>query len=681
VSAQKYSKVKGTAMGIERVPMLAVKKIPLIFGERDVLKVALLLPGVQTVGEGSAGFNVRGSPTDQNIFYINNVPVYNTSHVAGFFSAFNSDAIDEFSLYKNYIPVRYGGRLASVFDIKSKQGPMDKTKVRGGIGLITGRVLAEGPIQKEKSSYMLAMRSTYSDWILSMVDDLEISKSKVKFADLISNFHFQLNDKNQLDLFTYISNDNMDLATKSKYDYQNIASSVNWNHYFNNNLSFKLSMAHSTYSFDEENTEILSHSYKHLNKLKHSEGNANLSLKAGEDHNLTFGINSILYNINRGNPEPLTEESQFIPISLGNEKGLESGIYLSDEWKITPELTFNGGIRYNRYSYLGPQKVYAYREGSPKAVGTIQDTLYFKKNEAVKTFQGLDFRLAGNYMFTKDLSFKVAYNRLHQYLYMLSNTVAIAPNYKWKLTDYNTEPMIGDQYSIGMYANFPAFRIELSVEGYYKKIKNLVALKNGASLFLNEFIERSTLQGKLDAYGIELMLKKPYGKTTGWINYTYSSSKALIDSEINENRINFGQPYPSNYDKPHALNFVINRDFSKRFSMSANFVYATGRPITLPTSVYYLNGIKYLNYSKRNEHRIPDYIRLDLSFNLEGNLKRQKLAHGYWSFSVYNVLGRNNAYSVYFVNEGNQIKGYKFSIFGSPVYSLSYNFKLGNYDN
>ncbi len=681
ISAEKYSKVRGTSMGLERIPMIAVKKVPLVFGERDVLKIALLLPGVQTVGEGSSGFNVRGSPTDQNIFYLNNVPIYNTSHVAGFFSAFNSDAISEFSLYKNYIPINYGGRLASVFDVEAKQGSMQKTKVNGGIGLITGRILAEGPIKKDTSSYLLAFRSTYSNWVLSMVDDIEIGRSKVNFADLIANLSFNINERNQLNIFSYVSNDGMNLATKSKYDYQNIAASINWKHYFKNNHNFETSIAHSNYAFTEENTEVLSFAYKHLNKIMHSEINARFNLNLDKNHKLIIGTNSVLYNIDRGNPVPLNEESNFMPISLGSEKGIESGIYLSDEWEISPELTINGGIRYNRYTYLGPQKVYTYLDGYPKSESSIQDTLFFSKNKSIKSHQGLDYRFAANYMVTKDLSFKIAFNRLHQYMYMLSNTVAIAPNYKWKLTDYNTEPMVGDQYSVGMYSNFPAFRIELSIEAYYKKIQNLVELKNGASLFLNEYVERSTLQGKLDAYGIELMLKKPYGKTTGWINYTYSSSQVIVDSDIQENRINFGNPYPSNFDKPHALNFVINRDFSKRFSMSANFVYATGRPITLPTSLYYYKGIKYLNYSKRNEYRIPDYIRLDLSFSLEGNLRRHKLAHGYWSFSIYNVLGRKNAYSVYFKKEEDQIKGYKFSVFGSPIYSLTYNFKLGNYDN
>lgn len=681
ISAQAYSKVKGTQMGLEKIAVQSIKKIPLVFGERDIIKVALLLPGVQSVGEGSSGFNVRGSPTDQNMFYVNNVPIYNTSHVAGFFSAFNSDAISEFSLYKNNIPINYGGRLASVFDIKTKQGSLNKLKVNGGIGIITGRILAEGPIKKDKSSFLVAVRSTYSDWILNMVDDVKIRKSKVKFADAITNFSFQLNENNQLNIFSYFSNDEMDMATRTKYDYQNYGATLNWKHYFKKKHNFELSLIQSNYAFNEENTEVLNFSYKHLNKVTHHEMIAKFNIVPQKNHSLVIGANAVLYEINRGNPMPLTNESQFMPIELGKEKGLESGIFLSDEWKISPKLTVNGGFRYNRYTYLGPQEVYTYAEGFPKSEGAIEDTLFFKNNEPIKTYQGLDFRIASNYMLNDDLSFKMAYNRLHQYMYMLSNTVAIAPNYKWKLIDYNTKPMIGDQISAGMFANILANRYELSVETYYKKIKNLVELKNGASLFLNEFIEQSVLQGKLDAFGIEFMLKKLRGSTTGWINYTYSGTSVQVDNKIPENRINFGLSYPSNYDKPHALNMVVNHTFSRQFSMSANFVYATGRPITYPVSLYFQNGIKYLNYSERNEYRIPDYIRLDLSFTIEGNLRRHKIAHGSWNLSIYNLLGRKNAYSVYFVQENNLIKGNKFSVFGAPIFSLTYNFKLGNYDS
>lgn len=683
IIAEKNDKVKGTQMGIESLTTKSVKNIPLVFGEKDLIKVALLLPGIQSIGEGSAGFNVRGSPIDQNVFYINNVPIYNTSHVSGFFSVFNSDAIDEFSLYKSNIPINYGGRLSSIFDIKTRQGDKNKLTASGGIGLITGRLLVEGPIKKEKNSFLIGVRSTYSDWAINMmVNNQKVKNSKAKFADVVSNFSFQLNDKNLLNIFFYHSYDKMDIAsTKTLIDYENTGASIVWNHYFKNQNNLKLSLVHSSYKYSEEDSRLDLSAFKNTNNLKHTEIKADLNLKLNEKHTITVGINSILYNIDKGNRTPLSEKNPIEEINFGKEKGLESGIYIGDEWKVSQKLSINGGIRYNLYSYLGPQNIYQYVDGLPKATENIQSMLSFENNEFIKTYGGLDFRASARYLIKEDLSLKVSYNKLHQYIYMLSNTIAISPNYKWKLIDYNSKPIIGDQISIGLFSNIFAKRYEVSVEAYFKKTQNLVEIKDGADLFTNKYTEQVTLQGDLSAYGIELMIKKPHGDLTGWINYTYSKSTIKVDSEFSENKINFGESYNSNYDKPHNWNLVANYEFSRRFSMSGNFVYSTGRPITYPTAYYPYNGVARSSFSKRNAYRIPDYYRLDLSFTLEGNLKRNKLAHGSWTFSIYNVLGRNNAYSVYFTETNNKFTGYKLSIFAAPIYSLTYIFKLGNYEN
>lgn len=683
ISAQRNNKVKGTQMGVESLSTKTVKNIPLVFGEKDVIKVALLLPGVQTVGEGSAGFNVRGSPTDQNLFYINNVPIYNTSHASGFFSSFNSDAIDEFTLYKSNIPVKYGGRLSSIFDIRTKQGDQNKIKANGGISLITGRVLVEGPIVKDKSSFLVGMRSTYSDWAIDMMfKDKDIKDSKANFADFVSNLSFQLNKNNLLNIFSYYSYDKMDLvSTKTKYNYKNVGFSVNWKHFFKQKNTFELSLAHSIYDFEKEESEFEFAAFKQNYKLEHSEIRANFNFKPNKKHNIDAGINSTLYRVDRGSRLPLGNGSLVRELILGKEKGLESGIYIGDEWDITPKLALNAGIRYNIYASLGPQTVYKYTEGLPKVEENIQETLVFDNNKIVKSYGGLDYRIAAKYSITDDVSVKASFNRLHQYIYMLSNTISVSPDYTWKLVDYNTKPIIGDQFSVGLFSNLSANAYEVSIEAYYKKVQNLVEIKDGQDFSLNKYIEQSTLQGNMKAYGVEFMLKKNIGPLTGWINYTYSHTSVLIDSEFTENRINYGESYPSNYDKPHAFNFVANYDFSRRYRLSGNVVYSTGRPITYPTSYYYQNGTKILNYSKRNEYRIPDYFRVDLSFTIEGNLQKRKVAHGSWTISIYNLLGTHNPYSIYFKQEDDKIKGYKLSIFGAPIVSLTYNFKLGNYEN
>ncbi len=679
INAEIDNIVKGTQMGLEKIEAKSVKEIPIVFGEKDIFKVALLLPGVQTVGEGAAGFNVRGSPTDQNIFYINQMPVYNTSHAAGFFSAFNSDAIDEFSFYKSNIPVHYGGRLSSVFEIKARQGSKEKYTASGGISPITARAMVGGPIKKDKSSFLVGVRSTYSDWILNFVKDHNVKNSNVRFADIVANLSFQLKENHQLNVFSYFSYDKMDLATQTNYDYQNLGASVMWKHYFRKKNSFELSLAYSRYKFHERNYQINLAAYEQSNELEHTELKASTYIRPNEDHTINFGVNSILYQINRGKYDPMGPESLIEVTDIGKEKGLETGLFVNDEWKLTPRMTVNGGIRFNIFNYLGPQEVFQYQEGMPKNPESIADTLHFGDFENVKTYSGLDIRLAANYMLSDRLSLKFAYNRMHQYIYMLSNTIAISPDYKWKLVDYNTEPIVGDQVSLGMYTNILSGILAFSVETYYKKSHNVVEIKDGADLFLNKQTEWNTLQGDMSAYGIEFMLQKPTGDLTGWVNYTYSRSKVLVDSKYEDNKINFGQVYPSNYDKPHVFNLVANYRFSRRVSLSGNIVYSTGRPITYPTSVYYLNDIPTLNYSLRNEYRLPDYFRVDMALSIEGNLKKHKPGHSSWVLSVYNLFGRDNAYSVYFVQEGSNIKAYKLSIFGVPIFSITYNIKLGNY--
>lgn len=671
--------VKSVQMGVEKISIKDIKEIPTVMGERDIIKVALLLPGVQSIGEGSSGFNVRGSPADQNIFYIGDVPVYNTSHLFGFFSAFNADAVSEFKLYKSSIPAKYGGRLSSIFDIRALQGNMDKFKARGGISPITARLLAEGPIVKEKLSYTAGIRTTYSDWVLNFVDVEDVKNSKGNFGDGIINLTYEANSKNRIRLFGYYSYDEINLASKVNNSYQNAGTSLNWFHTFNQNHGFDFSLAYSRYNFTEDNYEYAVSAYSLDYQLEHTQANLGFTWKPAENHTVNYGVSSTLYNIDNGEQQPYNAESLITPTDLGNDKGIESGIFLSDRWEVTPLLTIYGGLRYNYYAALGQAEVFQYRPDAPKVPENIIDTLSFGENEMIQDYNGMDYRLGVTYLLNQDLSIKAGYNRMHQYIFMLSNTIAVSPTDKWKLTNYNIEPMRGDQYSLGFYANFNNQQYEFSVEAYYKKIDNLVEYKDGAELIINEYPEQDVLQGKLDAYGLEFMLRKPFGKLNGWINYTWSNSTVEVNDPVTGEQNNFGIAYPANYDKPHALNIVANYKISKRVSFSGNLVYSTGRPITYPTSIYYQDGQPLLNYSLRNEYRIPDYFRVDASLKVEGNLKKRKWLHGSWIFSVYNLTGRDNAYSVYFKSEEGFIRGYKLSIFAVPIFSITYDFKLGNY--
>ncbi len=681
IYSDQNSKVNSNKMGVEHLTTAEFNDIPTVLGENDVIKVSLLLPGISSVGEGSSGFNVRGSPTDQNIFYINDVPIYNTSHLFGFFSSFNSDAVSDFTLYKSNIPTEFGGRLASVFDLTAKQGNMKRFSMRGGISPITGRLMFEGPIVKNKGSYLVALRSTYSNWVLNFVKKTDLKNSKINFGDFITNFTFNLNDKNRIKLFTYGSNDNILISNKTDFEYQNLGFSLNWNRIIKNKHSLNVSLINSNYNFTERNTELAVSSYMYNYSISNDEIKTVLNIIPADKHKISLGFDSKLYLNDRGNYLPFGDSSLVEPLYMNKEKALESALFIEEQWKPFQFLTLTGGLRYNYYAYLGPGKIYSYETGSEKKESTITDTLIYSDNELIQKYHSPDYRLSAKISINSSQSVKLSYNTMHQYIFMLTNTVAVSPSDSWKLTDPNLLPMSSEQYSIGIYSDFMNRMYEISVESYYKNISKLVEYKDGAKLLGNELPETSIFQGNLDAYGIEFMLKKKEGKLNGWINYTYSKSTVLVNNQNPVERINFGEAYPSNFDKPHVFNLTGNYKFTRRFSVSSNIVYSTGRPITYPSSVYYQNGMQVLQYSKRNEYRIPDYFRVDLSIKVEGNLKYKKLAHSSWVISVYNLLGRKNAYSVYYRYESSKVQSYKLSVFGSPILSVTYNFKLGNYAN
>ncbi len=680
ITAEGTKKLETTTMGVEKITTKSVKMIPKMMGENDIVKTTLLLPGVQSVGEGTAGFNVRGSPADQNVFYMNQIPVYNTSHLMGFFSAFTPNGISDLSLYKSSFPSQFGGHLASVFDITAREGNRKKFSMEGGISPVSGNLLAEGPITKEKSSYMVAVRSTYSNWALKLVNVDAIKNSRAGFQDGIANMSLGLNDKNRLNVSGYYSTDHIRLASLTTYDYQNAGGALKWSHFIKQKHTFDFSTVYSSYSYSEENSASANEAYKMDYALNHFEGKANLMLAPSGKHHLNIGANSILYGLDNGRYAPLNEDSRILPVRLKREKGLESGIYINEEWKPSAIFSVSAGLRYNFYSYFGPQDTYIYKEGEPLQVDKIIDTVRYPKNKVIKNYSAPDIRISAKYSINEFMAVKAAFNQVHQYIFMLSNTIAISPTDKWKLVDNHIKPMNGEQYSAGFFSEFKKGMYEFSTEFYYKTVSNLVEYKDGANLLVNKIPETDVLQGNLKSYGVEFMLKKNKGRLNGWVNYTFSRALVTIDGPRPEEQINFGKTYPANYDKPHAFNIVANYKFSHRLSISSNIVYATGRPITFPAAVYYQNEIPITHYSARNEYRIPDYFRVDLSVNLEGNLKSKKMKHSSWNFSIYNLLGRDNPYSVYFKQENFSLNGYQLSIFGSPIFSVTYNFKLGSYE-
>jgi hypothetical protein len=675
VESEKDERVLGLQMGLEKIDIKTMKQIPVALGEVDILKAVLTLPGVQSVGEATVGFNVRGGATDQNLILFNDATIYNPSHLFGFFSAFNADLIKNVELYKSGIPAEYGGRISSVLDIKTREGNKRKWAGSGGISPITGRFALEGPIVKDKSSFLIGGRSTYSDWLLKKIPSSNFQNSKASFYDLNLAITQEINSKNNLYISGYISNDRFKLQGDTAYSYSNQAASIKWRHIFNNKLLGTLTASYSGYDYAINSTQNSVNAFNLSYTIDQLNTKADFNYFLNSKHTLGFGIGSIHYKLAPGSLQPTGSESLVVPNVLQNEQALESSVYLGDNFEVTPQLSVYGGLRYSFFQNIGPRDLFVYQPGSPKDVSTIIDTVSFTSGKRISHSSGPEIRLSARYSISRNTSVKVSYNRLRQYIQMLSNTTAIAPTDIWKLSDPYVKPLIGDQISIGYYHSMKK-SIEFSIEGYYKIMHNFLDYKGGAELILNHHIETDILNADGKAYGVEFLVKKTSGKINGWFSYTYSRSLLKTAGETDSETINRGEYYPSNYDKPHSVNFIGNYKFNRRFSMSLNFVYSTGRPITLPIAKYTLEGSSRLLYSDRNQYRIPDYFRSDFSLNIEGNHKIKKLAHSSWSVSVYNLTGRRNAYSIYFKSENGTVKGYKLSIFGSAIPTITYNFKF-----
>lgn len=679
IRSEKFHNVRGLQMGFQSVGAQEMKSIPMVMGERDILKVANLMPGVQTIGEGSAGFNVRGSSSDQNLFLINEIPVLNTGHLFGFFSAFNPDMVNGLNLYKNNFPVEYGGRLASVFDITTRKGNKKDFGARGSVSPVTGSILIETPIIKNKSSFMFSARSTYSDWILNRLKDADLYKRQGSFYDLMTGIHLLGKNNSSWQLFGYYSKDKFSLSNTNSYRYENLGASVTYDKRLGNKWSMKAAAVFSNYSNYQANMEQASKSFEHRFAVRSQELKIKFTGYPAARHKTGFGADAILHNLDQGIMNPLGSQSLLFHTDLGKEQGLEYAIHAFDEFTVTDRLTLYAGLRYSFFNYLGPNDIRQYKDNLPFETGNITDTITYGFGKTIKHYSGPEYRVSLNYQLNPDLSVKLSYNKMRQYLFMLSNTASVAPTDRWKLVDPHIAPPVADQFSLGVYKNFNNSSFETSAEIYYKIGQNIIEYKDNADLALNPDIETLVLQGDQKAWGVEFLIKRNSGRLTGWISYVYSRSMITVNGKESWQKINMGITYPANYDKPHALNFVGNLKLSRRLSISSTLVYNTGRPITYPIGYFYVNGMPVINYSLRNEFRIPDYFRTDISLIIEGNLLKKKFAHGSWAFSLYNVTGRRNAYSIYFVSEDNAIKGYKLSIYGVPIFTISYQFKLGNY--
>jgi hypothetical protein len=676
VTSEKNSNTGRLQMGVDRLNIKTIRQMPVVFGEADILRAVLTLPGVTSVGEATTGFNVRGGSADQNLVLFNNSTIYNPSHFFGFFSSFNPDVVKGVELYKSSIPEKYGGRLSSVLDVTTRDGNKKNISGAGGIGPLDARLTLEGPLFNDKTTFLIAGRSTYSDWLLKQIPNDSYANSSAGFYDANLRLTHEFNAKNSLFLTGYISSDRFRLNSDTLYKYQNKNINLQWKHIFNNRFNAVFMTGIDDYNYSITSTGNPVNAYKLSFNITQYNFKADFSYNLNPKHTLSFGFSSIYYKLNPGSIDSVGSESDVKADHVPQEQALESALYLGDKYTISSKFSIDAGIRYSMYNYLGPQNIYNYAPGQPLEPFNVVDSTYYGSGKIIQTYQYPDVRLSARYILNDVSSLKASFNTLHQFIHQLTNTTAISPTDIWKLSDPHIQPQAGQQLSLGYYHDFKSHTIETSIEVYYKKLDKYLDYKSGASLILNHHIETDVVTTRGKAYGVELLIKKTSGKLNGWLSYTYSRTFLQQDDPNLTQLINNGAYYPANYDRPNVVNFIGNYQINHRFSISVNVNYSTGRPITLPTAIYDLAGGERVYYSERNAYRIPDYFRTDLSLNIEGNHKIKKFKHSSWSIGVYNLTGRKNPYSIYFTQENGVIKGYKLSIFGSPVPSITYNFKF-----
>ncbi|MCH5719435.1 TonB-dependent receptor plug domain-containing protein [Niabella hibiscisoli] len=589
VSAQKMNNLRTEQLGVQKLDIKTIKQVPVVFGEADIMRVLLTTPGVKTVGEASTGLNVRGGAADQNLILFNEANVYNPSHFFGMFSAFNPEVVKDVELFKGSIPARYGGRLSSVVNINSREGNKKKFEGSAGIGLLTSRLQLEGPLAKDKSSYILAGRTTYADWLLTQLPQ-EYKNSKASFYDINAIINHEFNDRNSIHLNAYLSSDRFNLNTDTFFHYKNQNLSLKWKHTFNPRFYSVITGGHDRYDYRIDGEGDPVNAYTLAFSIAQTYFRPHFSYTINNKHSLEFGFNATLHKLNSGNYQPVGNASLVSGVIMPAEQAFETAIYLGDNFKVTPGLMLDAGLRYSLYGYLGPYSINNYPAGVSRSVENITGTSDYTRNKVINTYQGPEIRIGLRQLITSTFSIKAGYNSLRQYIHMLSNTAAMAPTDIWKLSDPNIRPQFGDQLSVGFYKNVASNTIELSVEGYYKRVKNYLDFKSGAVLLLNPHIETDVLETMGKAYGAEFLIKKTAGKLNGWVSYTYSRILLKADDPLNGEIINNGNYYPANYDKPHDFTFIGNYKVSHRLSFSVNTTYSTGRPITLPVGRFYYDG-------------------------------------------------------------------------------------------
>ena len=663
--------VSSVQLGISKIDVSVMKKLPAFLGEVDIFQTLLLQAGVSSTGEGAGGFHVRGGNADQNLILLDDAFIFNASHALGFFSTFNADLLSEATLYKGNIPAQYGGRLASVLEVNMRDGNANGWDVKGGIGPVSSRLSVEGPVLKGKSSFILGLRASYSDWMLRLINIPELQQSSAFFYDINARYTHRFSPRDQLSFSLYSTQDDFQYAEEFGFNYSTQIAQLRYSHLFSDLLSFRTSAVYSLYQSAQ--LDLVPQRASQLdNSIGYGKLNAQLSYSPTPEFSLNGGVESILYGLQPGTLSPQGEFSVINARSLDNEQGIESAIFVQTEWKLSPAFSISAGLRLSMYQYLGAKDVLIYGDNSFIDLTAITDTISYRRGQSIQSYQGFEPRMAMRWHLNSETSLKVGYSRTTQYLNQISNTDTPTPTNIWQLSTPYIKPQRSHNYSIGIFRNFRQNIWESSIEAYYRVVDQWFDYKDFAQLIANPHLETEILPGKGRTYGLELSIRKKKGIVNGWLSYTYSRTEKLVEG------INDGSWYPANFDRPHDLSLVANFQFNQRNSLVINFNYRSGRPLTVPVGSYISPaGLTIPDYSQRNQWRIPDYHRLDMAYTIGKGYKKNRKFNTSWTLSVYNLYGRRNAYSIYFVQRANQAPiARRLSILGNAFPALTFNFEL-----
>lgn len=685
VAAKATQNLKRPIMGVSSLNIKTLRKIPTAMGEVDILRGLQMLPGVSSVGEASNGVNIRGGTTDQNLMLLDDAPIFNPTHMFGLFSAFPSEAVSGLDLYKGNVPARYGGRASAVLDVSLAQPSMDKFNMEGGISFVSNRVKMDIPLIKDKMGIMVSGRGAFNDWALPLVSK-QLKDLKANFGDASAKFFYKINNKNTLSLSSYYSYDFFRTeslgsvgeinSTSTDFEYSTLNFSGKWFSSISDKFNIQTTLVSSQYDPSILLPELNTGKTPEIRQsIDFKRAATNFNYYAGK-HQIEAVLDATFYELNPGSLLPNGSEA-VRTIQTPLEKGLELAVALEDEIDFSNKFTASFGLRYSNYRRLGPGTVNVYRENSELTSLNLIDSIRVGKGEAIASYGGFEPRIGIRYAINKKNSLKAGFNVMRQYLQVISNTTTPIPTSRWKSSDTFIKPQISNLYTVGYFRDSRTGIYEYSIEGYYRFTQNIIDYKPGADFLLQAYPETELLQGVNKSYGIETMIAKKKGEVTGWINYTWARSFNKVNvGEGFSQSINFGNWYAANYDRPHTFNASMIINQGKHHDFGFNFTYSTGRPYTTPVGFVRFSDSAFPFYTVRNNDRIPDYHRLDFSWNIYQPSMKEKRWKGNWTFTVYNLYGRKNAYSIFMRTEGLVSKPYKLTVFGAPIVSLAYNFKF-----